>query len=122
MIYKRHPTLDPNERRENALRPNPRLGYDRDALGMHLMSREAFWIAEPQFRRAVWLNPFEADFKNHLAWCLYKQDKLAEARQWAQKAIDQRDEPNTRVLLGLIGRKLDDRGNKVESCPSTNPL
>jgi Flp pilus assembly protein TadD len=98
---------DQNERREDALRPNLRLGYDRDALGMHLMSREAFWIAEPQFRRAVWLNPFEPEFQNHLAWCLYKQNKFAEARQWAQQALDRKDDSNTRVLLDLIGRKLD---------------
>jgi Flp pilus assembly protein TadD len=74
---------------------------------MHLMSREAFWIAEPQFRRAAWLNPFEPGFKNHLAWCLYREGKFAEARQWAQKALDQRDDPNARVLLDLIGRELD---------------
>jgi Flp pilus assembly protein TadD len=99
--------LDQNERRENTLRPSPHLGYDRDALGMHLMSREAFRIAESQFRRAVWLNPFEPEFKNHLAWCLYKQDDVGEAREWAQKALDQKDDPNTRVLLSLIERKLD---------------
>jgi len=107
MTCKGRPILDENERRENALRPDAHLGYDRDALGMHLMSREVFWLAEPQFRRAIWLNPFEAQFKNHLAWCLYKQNKIAEARQWAQRALDQKDDPNTRVLLDLIGRKLD---------------
>jgi Tfp pilus assembly protein PilF len=107
MTRKRPPTLDQNERRENALRPSAHLGYDRDALAMHLMSREAFWIAEPQFRRAIWLNPFEADFKNHLAWCLYKRGKFADARQWAQKALDQKDDRHTRALLDLIGRKLD---------------
>ena len=106
MTCKRPRVPDQNERREDALRPNPHLGYDRDALGMHLMSREAFRIAEPQFRRAVWLNPFEAEFKNHLAWCLYKQGELAEAWEWAQKALDQRDDPNTRVLIDLIGGKL----------------
>jgi len=107
MTRKRPRVLDQNERRENTLRPSPHLGYDRDALGMHLMSREAFRIAESQFRRAVWLNPFEPEFKNHLAWCLYKQNKFAEAREWAQKALDQKDDPNTRVLLSLIERKLD---------------
>ena len=112
MTRKRLPALDQNERRENILRPSPRLGYDRDALGMHLMSREAFWIAESQFRRAVWLNPFEPKFKNHLAWCLYKQNKFAEAREWARKAIDRKDDPNTRVLLSLIERKLDTKGGR----------
>jgi Tfp pilus assembly protein PilF len=107
MVKKRVDNRNENERREDALRPDSHLGYDRDVLGMHLMSREAFWIAEPQFRRAVWLNPFETEFQNHLAWCLYKQNKLGEARQWAQKALDQKDDPNIRVLLDLIGRKLD---------------
>jgi Flp pilus assembly protein TadD len=107
MAPQRPPALDRNERRENALRPSPHLGYDRDALGMHLMSREAYWIAEPQFRRAVWLNPYEPEFKNHLAWCLCRRGKLAEARLWAQKALDQKDDPNTRVLLDVISRKLD---------------
>jgi tetratricopeptide (TPR) repeat protein len=107
MTRRRPPALDQNERRENALRPNPHLGYDRDALGLHLMSREAFWIAEPQFRRAIWLNPSAAEFQNHLAWCLYRENKFAEAREWAQKSLDRKDDPNTRVLLDLIGRKLD---------------
>jgi Flp pilus assembly protein TadD len=106
MANRRVDNRDENERREDALRPDSHLGYDRDALGMHLMSREAFWIAEPQFRRAVWLNPFEAEFKNHLAWCLYKRGKLAEARQWAERALAQKDDSNTRVLLGVIGQKV----------------
>jgi tetratricopeptide (TPR) repeat protein len=106
MIHRTPIVLDQNERRENALRPNPHLGYDRDALGMHLMSREAFWIAEAQFRRAAWLNPSEAQFQNHLAWCLYKQNKYIEAREWAQESLGRKDDPNTRLLLELIGLKL----------------
>jgi Flp pilus assembly protein TadD len=97
---------DRNERREEALRPNPYLGYDRDALGVHLISRQAFRLAEWQFRRAVWLNPFEVKFKSHLAWCLYRRNKFAEARKWAQKALDQKKDPNTGALLGLIERKI----------------
>ena len=61
------------ERRENILRPCPTLGYDRDALGMHLLSRGAFAIAESQFRRAIWLNPYEPEFREHLAGCLRRQ-------------------------------------------------
>ncbi|MBN1795208.1 MAG: hypothetical protein JW804_00905 [Sedimentisphaerales bacterium] len=30
---------DRNERREDLLRPSPYLGYDRDKLGMYLLSR-----------------------------------------------------------------------------------
>jgi len=69
------------ERRENALRPCPYLGYDRDELGMYLLSRGAFEIAESLFRRAVWLNPYEYRFVMHLAWCLYKQRHYKEAKQ-----------------------------------------
>ena len=71
---------DRHERREDALRPNPFLGYDRDMLGLHLLTRQAYAIAETQFRRSVWLNPYEPRFKVHLAWCLYKQGKYDEAR------------------------------------------
>jgi len=66
-----------------------------------------FALAETQLRRAVWLNPFEAEFKVHLAWCLYRRDKFPEAHEWARKALDQKDEPNTRDLLDLIERNLD---------------
>lgn len=69
---------DQNERREDALRPSRYLGYDRDALGLYLLSREAYEIAETQFRRAIWLNPFEPAFKKHLALCLYKLERNAE--------------------------------------------
>ena len=68
------------EIREEALRPSRYLGYDRDALGTYLLSRGALEIAEGQFRRAVWVNPFELSFKVHLAWCVYKQGRLDEAR------------------------------------------
>ena len=61
------------------MRPCGLLGYDRDRLAMHLVSREAYEIAETQFRRAIWLNPFEPRFKAHLAWCLYRQGRHADA-------------------------------------------
>jgi tetratricopeptide (TPR) repeat protein len=69
-----------DERREELLRPSRYLGYDRDNLGMYLLSRGAYKIAESQFRRAVWLNPFECRFMCHLAWCLYKQQRYEEAK------------------------------------------
>ena len=83
---------DRDERREDALRPCPYLGYDRDSLAMHLLSRGACEIAETQFRRAIWLNPFEAMFKAHLAWCLYREGRHAEAQTWITQALEQ--EPN----------------------------
>ena len=98
------------ERKEDALRPCAGLGYDRDSLALHFLEKEMFALAETQLRRAVWLNPFEPEFKVHLAWCLYRRDKFPEAREWAQKALDQKDEPNTRDLLDLIERELDGEG------------
>lgn len=80
---------DTNELRENLLRPNGRLGYDRDSIGMHLLACEAFEAAEALFRRAIWLNPFEPAFKRHLAWCVYRQKRFDEARSWIEKAIRQ---------------------------------
>ena len=72
-------------RREEVLRPWPTLGYDWDALAMHLVSREAFEVAEEQLRRAVWLNPFEPRFKVHLAWCLCREKRYSEALTWIKQ-------------------------------------
>jgi Flp pilus assembly protein TadD len=88
----KHQPRDKDELREEALRPHPWLGYDRDGLAAHLMRREAFEIAEGQFRRAIWLNPYEAAFKAHLAWCLCKQGRLEEAADWAAQALQQKPE------------------------------
>jgi len=82
--------LDRNELREEALRPCPTLGYDRDTLASHLIRREAFSLAESQLRRAIWLNPYEAHFKIRLAWCLLKQGREADAREWIAKALAQK--------------------------------
>jgi tetratricopeptide (TPR) repeat protein len=76
---------DTNERREELLRPSCYLGYDRDKLGLYLLSRGAYKIAEPQFRRAIWLNPFEYRFVCHLAWCLYKQEYYKEAKGYIKR-------------------------------------
>jgi len=95
-------------RREDALRPSPYLGYDRHSIAMHCMSRGAFEIAEAQLRRIVWLNPYEPQFKHDLAWCLYKQGRYAEARELAEKALEQRpDDDGFRKTLDLIVRHLD---------------
>jgi len=103
------PARDWNERREEALKPCAALGYDRDSLALYLIERGAYELAEGQLRRAISLNPFEPAFKKHLAFCLYKQEKLAEAREWGRTALDQRDEQDTRVLLDLIERRLGER-------------
>jgi tetratricopeptide (TPR) repeat protein len=98
---------DQNERRENALRPSRYLGYDRDALGMYLLSRGAYKIAETQFRRAVWLNPFEPAFKEHLTLCLYKLGRDIEAYDWATKVLSlYPDSLENKHLIELLEKKL----------------
>lgn len=101
--------LDRDERRENVLRPCRYLGYDRDEIGMHLMGREAFTIAESQFRRAVWLNPYEPEFKEHLAWCLFQQHRYAEALPVIEEAIAQQpDVQRLKELKRLIDNRIKD--------------
>jgi len=95
-------TLD--ERREDALRPCPYLGYDRDRLAMHLVERGAYEIAESQFRRALWLNPFEPQFRIHLAWCLYKQARLAEALEFLKDTQSTELAEDLQAMVTLIHR------------------
>jgi len=102
---------DENERRENILRPSPYLGYDRDTLGLHLFSRGAYKIAETQFRRAVWLNPYESAFKEHLAWCLYKLGRYSEAYELIKNLPDgEKADANHKMLLELIESGLKSNG------------
>lgn len=86
---KRKPALSIEERRENALRPGRYLGYNRDELGLYFLDRDACHTAEQQFRRAVWLNPFEPEFKVHLAGCLFRLHRDAEALHIVNQAIEQ---------------------------------
>lgn len=72
---------DPQLAREEALRPCPFLGYDRDQLGVHLLRRDALELAESQFRRAVWLNPYEPWFKLHWATALVALKRMEEAKR-----------------------------------------
>jgi len=99
--------IDRDERREEALRPSAGLGYDRDSLAVYLLSRKACQIAEPQFRRAIWLNPYEPIFKQHLAACLYEDGKYTEAKEWILKALEQKpDDTESKKILNLIEEKL----------------
>jgi hypothetical protein len=66
--------------REEALRPSRFLGYDHDQMGVYFLGREAFELAEAQFRRAVWLNPYEPAFKAHWALALIRLNRKNEAR------------------------------------------
>ncbi len=77
-----------HRRKEDALRPNPFLGYDRNRLAQHLMKRGAFAPAEAELRRAVWLNPYEPVFGANLAWCLYRQGRELEARDILEELLE----------------------------------
>jgi tetratricopeptide (TPR) repeat protein len=94
---------DANDRREELLRPSRYLGYDRDALGMYLLSRGAYKFAESQFRRAIWLNPFEYRFVYHLAWCLYRQGNCGEAKKYIEK-VDIKYAQTNKELKMIIER------------------
>jgi len=113
MVMKNGRKPDRNERREEALRPCPTLGYDRDHLACHLISREAFGLAESQLRRAIWLNPYEPRFKKHLAWALFMQGKHAEARAWVHQALEQQpDSANAQEILALLDEDQSPRDAK----------
>jgi len=72
---------DPQLVREELLRPCPFLGYDRDQLGVHLLGRGALELAESQFRRAAWLNPYEPWFKLHWATALLALGRMDDAKR-----------------------------------------
>ena len=96
-----------DELREERMRPSRFLGYDRDALGMYALQREMFEVAESQFRRAAYLNPFEPRFVQHLAWSLYKQQNYEEAKEHILQAIARKpDDPDSRHILTRIEEKI----------------
>ena len=99
--------IDREERKEEALRPSASLGYNRDKLAVYLLSRKAYKIAETQFRRAIYLNPYEPVFKQHLAACLYQDGRYAEAKKWLHQALEQKpDDAETRRFLKVIEQEL----------------
>jgi tetratricopeptide (TPR) repeat protein len=99
--------IDREERKEEALRPSPYIGYNRDKLAIYLLSRKAYKIAESQFRRAIWLNPYEPVFKQHLAVCLYQDGRYTEAKEWILKALEQKpDDTENHKILELIEQEL----------------
>lgn len=88
--------------REEILRPCPSLGYDHDAIASHLMSREAFKIAEDEFRRAIWLNPYEPIFKEHLALCLFRQKRYEEALKQISEVLKENPECKGAIALSQL--------------------
>lgn len=109
--------IDHDRRREDALRPHPRLGYDHDGLGVYLLSCEAYEIAEGEFRRAIWLNPFEPLFKQHLAMCLYAQGRRCEALDCATASLSQH--PDSQELKRTV--RLLRRGDRRASATPQRP-
>ena len=73
--------IDPETRRENAMRPSQYLGYDHHRLALYFIGREALEPAEIEFKSAVWLNPYQNLFRYNLAKCLCMRKKFTEARQ-----------------------------------------
>ena len=88
---------------EERLRPNCFLGYDRDKLGVALLRREMFDAAESQFKRAIYLNPFESSFREHLAWCLYREGRKDEALAMIDQALSMKpDNEDARIARAKI--------------------
>ncbi|HNR37071.1 MAG TPA: hypothetical protein PKO36_17985, partial [Candidatus Hydrogenedentes bacterium] len=103
-------SAEKERRRENALRPNPYLGYNHNALALYLLEREAYAIAEAELRRAVWLNPHEPVFMANLAWCLFKQGRDEEAWKCLRQAVG-KNSHNPRIdqiaaWMGLSGGRI----------------
>ncbi len=95
-------------RRENVLRPSRYLGYDRNTLALHLIRCEAFKIAESELRRAIWLNPYEPAFLANLAWCLYKQKRGEEAKEYLAQAKEMdTTSAQVRHIASLMGDDLE---------------
>jgi tetratricopeptide (TPR) repeat protein len=105
------------ERVEEILRPSPYLGYNRDSLARHLVGCGALKIAESQFRRAIWLNPFEPAFKQHLAVCLQAQKQYAEAKEWIVQALQQ--QPDNKESLRIQKMIEEDLRRAAEGAPPT---
>jgi len=105
--------------RENLLRPNPFLGYNHDTVALHLLERGAYALAEAEFRRAIWLNPFEPEFLKHLAWCLFRQHRFAEARECADHGLAKvPDSSEFRLIQKMAAAKLAD--NNLNGLPVPN--
>lgn len=96
---RRHPSRDPQIIREELLRPSHYLGYDHDEMGCYFLGREAFQLAESEFRRAVWLNPYDATFKTHWAIAMIRLGRMTEARTLLEEVLR---ENTDNVLAGRL--------------------
>jgi tetratricopeptide (TPR) repeat protein len=118
MTRRRKSGKDPFEEREDALRPHPWLGYSRDRLGLYLMERGAHGIAEAQFRRAAWLNPFEPEFRVHQATALMEMGRLGEATALVDEVL--KDHPDS-ATAGSLRKALQARGAGPSGPASREP-
>ncbi len=101
-----------NDEMEERMRPSRFLGYDRDRIGLHLLSKGIFDVAESQFRRAVYLNPYEAAFAQHLAWALFKRERLHEAKKWIGASLARKpDDPDSLYIAQRIDDALKTQGS-----------
>ena len=91
------PTLD--EQKEERLRPSRLLGYDRNSLGLYALQKGMLEVAESQFRRAAYLNPYQPLFLQHLAWSLYKQARYAEANKCIIEVLGQLPDDKDSVYI-----------------------
>lgn len=105
------------EELEERLRPNRYLGYDRDSLGVALLRREMFIAAESQFRRAVYLNPYELAFRQHLAWCLHRMGRDEEALAIIEESLKAKpDDPDAFLVRDKILESIEmDKTPRKES-------
>ena len=74
-------------RREELLRPNKHLGYDRETIAYYLYYSRSYTLAEAQYRRMIWLNPYEPRFHAGLAHCLIKQKRVREALECVEAGL-----------------------------------
>lgn len=96
-----------NDETEERLRPSRFLGYDRDHIGLFLLTKEMYAVAEGQFRRAAYLNPYEGSFTQHLAWALFKQGKYSEAERWIEESLRLKGDDDTRYIAQRIRTALE---------------
>lgn len=81
--------LNPKRERllEDGMRPSPFLGYSENRIGIHLLEKDATELAIEQFRRAIWLNPYEPLFAVHLAVALIRLKKEGDAKKIIQAVL-----------------------------------
>jgi hypothetical protein len=68
-------------------------------------------------RRAIWLNPFEPAFNEHLAHCLYKLERYSEPLQAFSKLSENKKiEGDSHIFLRFIEDKLKRGRQKANLC------